>query len=100
MHLLGGVAIANFFHVCVVYLDRLGLMRVGSGRAAVVMVLGLVSIATITWESAEFLADFFFQAGAQRGLADTMKDQIMGLIGGVVYVAFFRKVRAPGYPRG
>lgn len=86
MHLFGGAAIAYFFHVCVAYGDRLGLVRVGSRQAETVMVFGLVAVATVVWEFAEFLADYFFHLGAQPSVANTMKDQFMGLVGGAVYI--------------
>lgn len=86
MHILGGIAIAHFFYQSIVYLDELGLAHVGNRIAALIMVFGLVAAATVVWELAEFAADYFFHVGAQRGLGDTMKDQLMGLIGGTVYI--------------
>ena len=87
MHVLGGIAIAHFFYLSIAYLDQLGLVRVGSQTARLIMVFGLVAASTVIWEVAEFLADYFFHVGAQRGLGDTMKDQCMGLIGGIAYSA-------------
>lgn len=87
MHLLGGLAIAYFFHGCVAYGDRLGLVRIGSRRAEMIMVFGLVAAATVAWELAEFLADIFFHLGAQPSVRNTMKDQFMGLVGGAGYIA-------------
>lgn len=89
MHVLGGTAIAYFFHVSIAYGDRLGLVPVGSRRAELVMVFGLVAASTVVWELAEFLADFIFHVGAQRSLSNTMKDQFMGLVGGIAYIGAF-----------
>lgn len=88
MHLFGGAAIAYFFHVVLAYGDRLGWVRVGSKAAEMIMVIGLVAVATVVWEFAEFLSDYFFRLGAQPSVANTMKDQFMGLVGGAVYVGF------------
>ncbi|MBI2385475.1 MAG: hypothetical protein HYV14_05605 [Elusimicrobia bacterium] len=96
MHLLGGAAIAYFFHVVVAYADRLGWVRVGSKAAESIMVFGLVAAATVVWEFAEFLGDYLFRLGAQPDVANTMKDQFMGLVGGVAYIGF----RLKGVPAG
>ena len=97
MHLLGGAAIAYFFHVVVAYGDRLGLVLVGSRRAEMIMVFGLVALATVVWELAEFLADRFFQLGAQPSVANTMKDQLMGLVGGAVYIGINARSTAASF---
>lgn len=86
MHLLGGIAIAFFFHSVIKSLDRRGIVRVGSRRAELVMVFGLVAFAAIAWELAEYMADTVFRFGVQSGIGDTMKDQLVGLIGGAVYI--------------
>lgn len=86
MHLLGGVAIARFFDVTIEHLHRAGIVRVGSKRASLIMIFGMVALSTVVWEFAEFIADTFFNAGAQRGIANAMKDQLNGLIGGLAYL--------------
>lgn len=98
MHLLGGLAIAYFFHVVVAYGDRLGRVRVGSRAAEMIMVFGLVAVAAVVWEFAEFLSDYFFRLGAQPSVANTMKDQFMGLVGGAVYVGFRLRSVPAGAP--
>lgn len=92
MHLLGGVAIAHFFRVSVAYLVGIGVLRIGGRPAMLLIVFGLVASATVAWEIAEFLADAFFEAGAQRNLADTMKDQFNGIVGGVVYLGLAGRI--------
>jgi hypothetical protein len=94
MHLLGGIAIAYFFDISIEYWVRLGTVHIGSRQAALIMVFGLVATSTVVWEIAEFLADTLFHVGAQKGLGDTMKDQFMGLVGGITYIKFFSKIRA------
>ena len=91
MHFLGGVAIAYFFDQSIEHLDRLGVMRVGGTMASLVMIIGLVAMSTVVWEFMEFLADTFFDAGSQRGVANVMKDQFLGLVGGIAYVGFFMR---------
>lgn len=94
MHLAGGAAIARFFDLVIADLDRRDVLRVGGRPAALVMVFGLVAASTVVWEFAEFLADVFFDAGAQPGLANTMKDQLMGLVGGIFYIGVLNKMPA------
>lgn len=91
MHLLGGAAIAYFFHVSLVYFDELGFVRIGDRTVELIMVFGLVATSTVIWEFAEFLADFFFHVGAQRSLENTMKDQFNGLVGGIAYIGIFSR---------
>jgi hypothetical protein len=95
MHLLGGVAIARFFDVSLEYLDELGIVRIGSRKAVLIMVFGLVAASTVAWELAEFVADALFKVGAQHGLADTMKDQFNGLVGGIAYIGIFSERLSP-----
>jgi hypothetical protein len=87
MHFLGGAAIAHFFDGCVGLGQEAGFVSPGDRAARLLIVFGLVAFATVAWEWAEFVADTFFQAGAQRSIANTMKDQFLGVLGGVVYVA-------------
>lgn len=87
MHLLGGAVIAYFFDTVIDYADRRGIVHVGGRGAARIMVFGLVAASVVVWEFAEFTADTLFHAGAQCGLADTMKDQLLGLIGGIACIA-------------
>lgn len=101
MHFLGGAAIADFFFQIIGHLDRQGIMRAGGKAAVCLMVFGLTAASTVIWEFAEFLADAFFNAGSQPGVANTMKDQFMGLIGGIAYLgclfAAERPVRTNAY---
>jgi hypothetical protein len=87
MHIIGGIAIAYFFDYAIGLLNDIASLGVDKHAARLVMVLGLVAIAVVFWEFAEFLADTFFNAGAQRSISNIMKDQFFGLLGGAVYVA-------------
>jgi hypothetical protein len=87
MHFLGGVVITYFFlHVfeAAAELDLLG----RPNRTALVVLAFLAGCTTtILWEGYEWGLDFFFQAGAQEGLNDTMKDMAIGSLGAACYLA-------------
>ena len=47
-----------------------------------IMVIGTVSFAAVCWEYFEFILDQTVRSGFQSSLADTLKDFLMGQIGG------------------
>ena len=49
--------------------------------------LALTCSATVVWEWAEFVSDHFFGTHAQVDLTDTMKDMLMGSLGGLTLAA-------------
>ncbi len=91
MHFAGGVAIAYFFGVCYREAAHLGLLGQPSGAVFPPMVLGLTSLAAVVWEFAEFVAEHQFGLRTQPGLADTLLDLLMGLLGCLVLIAWMRR---------
>lgn len=91
MHFAGGVAIAYFFGVCYREAAQLGLLGQPSANVFPPMILGLTSLAAVVWEFAEFVADQQFGVHTQPGLADTLLDLLMGLLGGIVVIAGMRR---------
>lgn len=91
MHFAGGVAIAYFFGVCYREAAHLGLLGQPSATVFPPMILGLTSLAAVVWEFAEFVADHQFGMHTQPGLADTLLDLFMGLLGGLVLIAWMRR---------
>jgi hypothetical protein len=87
MHFLGGMAISWFFGHAYRAAEELGLL----GRPAAILyrvtVLALTASATVFWEFAEFLSDRYVGTHAQKGLADTLGDMLVGLLGGLAVVA-------------
>jgi hypothetical protein len=90
MHFIGGVAIAHFFTVTLRTMGAEAEWRVGSATIFYIAVGELVGISTVIWEFAEFLADTVLELGAQRSVANTMKDQFFGLAGGLTYLIIAR----------
>jgi hypothetical protein len=91
MHFVGGVAIAYFFGRSY----RTAAERDLLGQPATVvfapMILGLTCLAAVIWEFAEFVVDQRFGIRSQPGLADTMLDLLMGLLGGAIWIAWNRE---------
>lgn len=91
MHFAGGVAIAYFFGKCYRAADSLELLGQPSAVVFPPMILGLTSLAAVVWEFVEFLVEQWFGIRTQPGLADTLLDLLMGLLGGVVWIAWNRR---------
>lgn len=87
MHFVGGVAIAYFFGGC--YRTALAFEFLGQPSKVVyaVVVIGMTALAAVVWEFAEFIADRTLGMHTQPGLADTLLDLLMGLLGGIVFLA-------------
>lgn len=87
MHFLGGMAITYFFGRAYRTAEELDLL----GRPAVVLglvtVLALTCSSTVFWEFAEFLSDRYAGTHAQKGLADTLGDMLVGILGGLALLA-------------
>jgi hypothetical protein len=86
MHLLGGLAIAHFASHAARTGADLGFLGRPSHLALALLVLAATGTATVLWEFGEFSADALLDAGAQKGLPDTMLDMALGLAGGVARV--------------
>lgn len=87
MHALGGIAIAYFFWRAASLASGAGVLgginRVGLG----VMVFGLTCAAAVFWEFGEYLSDRYFGTRSQLGLDDTLGDMLVGIVGGVAFLA-------------
>ena len=89
MHFAGGVAIAYFFAGC--YRSALAFEFLGQPSKVVyaVAVFGMTAVAAVVWEFAEFIADHTLGSHTQPGLADTLLDLLMGLLGGIVFLGTY-----------
>jgi len=87
MHFLGGVAITYFFGQAfraAVEMDFLGRPSAILDR---VTVFALTCSSTVFWEFAEFLSDHYLGTHAQKGLEDTLGDMLLGILGGLAFLA-------------
>jgi len=85
MHLLGGVALAML-------VSGLLTQAVGNGWCpdtgrfiTLVLVISLVVTGAVCWEVYEWMSDRFLGTNFQVDLDDTMKDLVLGLLGGAGY---------------
>ena len=89
MHTLGGVAITYWYAMTLRGVEA-GLFRQAEAKPAyplwLLFLFALTGMTTGLWEFAEFLADHFFDAGAQKSLPDTMLDMALGFAGAVVFL--------------
>ena len=83
MHFMGGWAAALFALELKKQVDKSQLHIL----IEFLYVLGFVSIVTLFWEYYEFFSDSIFKTKYQYGLLDTIKDQGIGILGGIS--AFF-----------
>ncbi|HVS18673.1 MAG TPA: hypothetical protein VMT18_08750 [Planctomycetota bacterium] len=88
MHFAGGAAIACFFGRAVEALARRREWLRLDRRVLALLVFALTVTAAVLWEFAEFLSDRYAGTAAQRGLEDTLGDLLLGLVGGLAYVAW------------
>jgi Na+/glutamate symporter len=101
IHLLGGVAIGYFFSAVLVRLQLAGVVAPLDVVVHCVLVFSLVAVAAVCWEFLEFLYDNAFATNVQRNIANVMRDQLVGVIGGAAIVAarvrtLRRVAREPG----
>lgn len=99
MHFAGGVAIAYFFGGC--YRTALMFDLLGQPAKVVyaVVVLGMTAFAAVVWEFAEFIADQALGTHTQPDLPDTLLDLLMGLLGGIAFLAsHYRRWPPTGLP--
>ncbi len=86
MHFLGGMVIAFFFHRTSINGSRLKLLGPFHPVTHVLLVFFATCAATVFWEFAEFINDRYFGGHSQGGLFDTMKDMLVGILGGITLI--------------
>ena len=97
MHFLGGIAIAFFFWRAGSLASHSGVIGTINRTGLGVIVFGLTCSAAVFWECAEYLSDQYLGTRAQLGLTDTLGDMVVGITGGIAFVACvgFRKGEVP-----
>jgi hypothetical protein len=88
-HFFGGIAITYFYRSAI----RNSQSFVGEIPYSIQVVLAFTCTGTtiIFWEFYEVTLDFLFQAHNVLGLADTIKDMFVGLMGALVVTIFYRR---------
>ncbi len=88
-HFFGGVTITYFFRSAI----RNSQVLYGEIPFPIRVIFAFTCTGTtiILWEFYEVILDFLFQAHNVLGLADTIKDMFMGLLGALVLTIFYRR---------
>jgi len=86
MHLLGGVAIAYFFHTAALNGARLGCLAPYHRLTHLILVFGLTCAAALGWEFWEFLSDRYLGSHSLGDRNDTLLDLLLGVLGGVSFL--------------
>jgi hypothetical protein len=89
IHFLGGVAITYFYRSAI----RNSQQTLGEIPFPIQILFAFSSTGTtiILWEFYENILDFVFKAHNVLGLADTLKDMLMGLLGALILSLFYRR---------
>jgi hypothetical protein len=89
IHFLGGVAITYLYRSAI----RNSQKTLGEIPYAIQVLLAFTSTGTtiILWEFYENVLDFIFKAHNVLGLADTLKDMLMGLLGALILSLLYRR---------
>lgn len=86
MHVLGGAAIAYFGAVLLREAEGAGALTLHAGALRALFLLGLTALAAVAWELLERASDQVLGTGFQTGLGDTMRDLLLGLLGGAIFL--------------
>ncbi len=89
LHFFGGASIAFSVSYILNLLDRSGMIRIKNNLLQLCVVVALVALAAVLWECFEFISDILLGTVYQPSLADTMKDMILGLLGGTFVASRF-----------
>jgi hypothetical protein len=86
MHFLGGASIGISAFLFIKAAQQEKLIGTLNPLIQILFSLGLVSLAAVIWEFAEYLGDYFvyYQGYFQPNLKDTMGDLFLGLVGGLI----------------
>ena len=100
MHLLGGVALAMLISGLLVQAVANNWCPDIGRLVTLVLVMSLVATGAVWWEVYEWMSDRFLGTHFQAGLNDTMKDLVLGLLGGAGYAGLGFVTSAAASQRG
>jgi len=88
-HFLGGAAITYFYRSAIKHSQNL----VGDIPQPIQILFALTATGTtaVLWEFYENILDYFFGFHIVLGLADTLKDLVLGLFGALILSLFYRQ---------
>ena len=90
-HFAGGLSIAYTSAQILSYLEKEKITAKLNQVVFLVVIFSLTATATVFWEFAEFIGDQLLNTNIQISLANTMQDQLMGILGGVTWMFIYTK---------
>lgn len=84
LHFFGGVLIAITANEFFLYCRRNGYIGKTHSFLHIILLVTFVMTVAVFWEFHEFLRDFYFHTELQSSEADTMKDLLLGMLGGLL----------------
>jgi len=90
-HFVGGLAIAYTSTQILSYLEKEKITARLNPVMFLVFIFSLTGTATVFWEFAEFIYDRLLNTNIQISLANTMQDQLMGILGGVAWIFIYTR---------
>ena len=85
-HYVGGLSVAYTSAQILAYLEKENTSSSMNKVIFLVLIFSLTATATVFWEFVEFIGDQLLGTNIQISLANTMQDQLMGILGGATYV--------------
>lgn len=90
-HYVGGLSIAYMSAQILSYLEKEKIFTRLNKLVFLVLIFSLAATSTVFWEFAEFIGDQLLDTNIQVSLANTMRDQFMGILGGATWVFIYSK---------
>jgi hypothetical protein len=85
-HYIGGLSIAYTSVQILSYLEKEKISTPLNKVVFLALIFSLTATASVFWEFAEFIGDQLLHTNLQISLANTMQDQLMGVLGGATWV--------------
>ncbi|MDO8626249.1 MAG: DUF1653 domain-containing protein [Candidatus Magasanikbacteria bacterium] len=84
LHFFGGASVAMAMFIFIKILERAKLLEIKNSLVRILIILVSVMAVTVLWEGYEFLSDTLRGTVFQPSVWDTMKDLILGALGGML----------------
>ena len=85
-HLLGGILITHSYYLLIRYSNDKQLLPRIPKSIMLILLFTMTGTTTVLWEFAEYTLDYYFDLRMQAGVADTMLDMFLGIVGGVIVI--------------
>lgn len=94
MHYFGALTLSYLLHRTLEHAMQRAVLPALGWSARALAIFALACAAAVFWELGEFLSDRYFGTATQPGLADTMWDFLVNMLGSVTFIAAHTLLRA------